>query len=204
MSRIIILDSGPLGMAVHPTAKGVAQQCQAWLDKLLRQGERIAIPEIADYEVRRELLRAVFPNCGNQLISQESRFSHSSCQIRYAAGMEDKPINWIGTSKDEVGSSPDEARRKAGFQLRRVQRGEAQVDFKPMPTIGKGVQEIRIRTEDAYRIFYVAKFDEAVYVLHAFQKKTQKTSQQDINIGQQRYQQMIQDRESQLQENSHE
>ncbi len=58
MSRIIILDSGPLGMAVHPTAKGVAQQCQAWLDKRLQQGERIAIPEIADYEVRRELLRA--------------------------------------------------------------------------------------------------------------------------------------------------
>jgi predicted nucleic acid-binding protein len=58
MSRIIILDSGPLGMAVHPTATGVAQQCQAWLDRLLQQGERIAIPEIADYEVRRELLRA--------------------------------------------------------------------------------------------------------------------------------------------------
>jgi hypothetical protein len=49
MSRIIILDSGPLGMAVHPTAKGVAQQCQTWLNKLLQQGERIAIPEIADY-----------------------------------------------------------------------------------------------------------------------------------------------------------
>jgi phage-related protein len=67
-----------------------------------------------------------------------------------------------------------------------------------------GVQEIRIRTEDAYRIFYVAKFDEAVYVLHAFQKKTQKTSKQDINIGQQRYQQMIQYRESQVQEDNNE
>jgi phage-related protein len=118
--------------------------------------------------------------------------------------MEDKPINWIGTSKDEVGSFPEEARRKAGFQLRRVQRGSVPVDFKPMPTIGKGVQEIRIRTEDAYRIFYVAKFDEAVYVLHAFQKKAQKTSKQNINIGQQRYQQMTQDRESQLQEDSYE
>jgi phage-related protein len=88
--------------------------------------------------------------------------------------------------------------------LRRIQRGEAPVDFKPISTIGKGVQEIRIRTEDAYRIFYVAKFDEAVYVLHAFQKKAQKTSKQNINIGQQRYQQMTQDRESQLQEDSHE
>jgi phage-related protein len=117
--------------------------------------------------------------------------------------MEDKPINWIGTSKDEVSSFPEDARRKAGFQLRRVQRGEAPVDFKPISTIGKGVQEIRIRTEDAYRIFYVAKFDEAVYVLHAFQKKTQKTSKQDINIGQQRYQQMIQDRSSQLEEDNY-
>jgi phage-related protein len=118
--------------------------------------------------------------------------------------MEDKPINWIGTSKDEVSSFPEDARRKAGFQLRKVQRGETPVDFKPISTIGKGVQEIRIRTEDAYRIFYVAKFDDAVYVLHAFQKKTQKTSKQDINIGQQRYQQMIQDRESQLQEDNYE
>jgi predicted nucleic acid-binding protein len=58
MKRMIILDSGPLGMAVHPTAKGTAQQCQAWLNGLLEKGERIAIPEIADYEVRRELLRA--------------------------------------------------------------------------------------------------------------------------------------------------
>lgn len=118
--------------------------------------------------------------------------------------MEDKPINWIGTSKDELGSFPEDARRKAGFQLRRIQRGEAPVDFKPISTIGKEVQEIRIRTEDAYRIFYVAKLDAAVYVLHAFQKKTQKTSKQDINIGQQRYQQMIQYRESQVQEDNNE
>jgi phage-related protein len=118
--------------------------------------------------------------------------------------MEDKPINWLGTSRDDVGSFPEDTRRKAGFQLRRVQRGEAPVDFKQISTIGKGVYEIRIRTEDAYRIFYVAKFDEAVYVLHVFQKKTQKTSKQDINIGQQRYQQMIQDRESQLEEDNYE
>jgi phage-related protein len=66
-----------------------------------------------------------------------------------------------------------------------------------MSIVGKGVQEIRIRTEDAHRIFYVARFDEAVYVLHAFQKKTQKATKQDIEIGQQRYQQMMEYRESQ-------
>jgi hypothetical protein len=56
-----------------------------------------------------------------------------------------------------------------------------------MSTVGKGVEEIRIRTDDAYRIFYVARFEEAVYVLHAFQKKTQKTSRSDIELGQQRF-----------------
>ncbi|MFM2303459.1 MAG: hypothetical protein RLZZ135_868 [Cyanobacteriota bacterium] len=116
--------------------------------------------------------------------------------------MEDKPINWIGSSRDDVSSFPEDARRKAGFQLRAVQRGEDPVDFKPMSTIGKGVQEIRIRTEDAYRIFYVARFEEAVYVLHIFQKKTQKTSKQDLKTGQQRYQQMMEYRESQVQKDN--
>jgi phage-related protein len=119
--------------------------------------------------------------------------------------MEDKPINWIGTSRDDVCSFTEEARRKTGVQLRAVQRGEMPTDFKPMSTVGKAVQEIRIRTEDAYRIFYVARFEEAIYVLHAFQKKTQKTTKQDLQIGQRRYQEMMEYRASQLQEdNSHE
>lgn len=58
MSRLILLDSGPLGMVIHPKAKGISLECQLWLKSLLRRGEKIAIPEIADYEVRRELLRA--------------------------------------------------------------------------------------------------------------------------------------------------
>jgi predicted nucleic acid-binding protein len=58
MTRLILLDSGPLGMAAHPKAEGITRDCQRWLNTLLRQGERIAIPEIADYEVRRELIRA--------------------------------------------------------------------------------------------------------------------------------------------------
>jgi phage-related protein len=71
-----------------------------------------------------------------------------------------------------------------------------------MSTVGKGVREIRIRTEDAYRIFYVARFEESVYILHAFQKKTQKTANQDLQIGQQRYRQMLEYRESQVQEDN--
>ena len=114
--------------------------------------------------------------------------------------MEDKPISWLGTSRDDVCSFPEDARRKAGFQLRAIQRGEDPTDFKPMPTVGQGVRGIRIRTEDAYRIFYVARFEEAVYVLHAFQKKTQKTTKQDLQVGQQRYREMMEYRSAQIQE----
>ncbi len=110
--------------------------------------------------------------------------------------MTDKAIRWIGSSLNDLTNFPDTARKKAGFQLRAIQSGDSPSDFKPMPTVGLGVEEIRIRTEDAYRIFYVARFAEAIYILHAFQKKTQKTSKSDIEIGQKRYQQMLQYRQS--------
>jgi phage-related protein len=90
---------------------------------------------------------------------------------------------------------PGDARRKAGFELRSIQQSDVPSDFKPMPIVGKGVEEIRIRTDNTYRIFYVARFEEAVYVLHVFQKKTQKTSRSDIELGQQRYKQLLQQRE---------
>lgn len=109
---------------------------------------------------------------------------------------EEKPIHWMGTSQEDLRDFPDEARRDAGFALWRIQRGKLPPDFKPMTIVGAGVQEIRIRTEDVYRIFYVAKFEEAVYVLHVFQKKTQKTSRSDIEVGQQRYKTLIQQRQN--------
>jgi phage-related protein len=101
--------------------------------------------------------------------------------------VDDKPIVWIGSSRDDVRRFPQEARRKAGLELRAVQRGQDPTDFKPIPSVGPGVYEIRIYVHDAYRVFYIAKFEEAVYVLHAFQKKTQKTAKHDIEIGRQRY-----------------
>jgi phage-related protein len=110
--------------------------------------------------------------------------------------MPDKPIYWIGSSRDDICDFPEDARKKAGFQLRAMQRGEKTNDFKSMPTIGKGVEEIRIWAEGTYRIFYVSRFSEAIYILHAFCKKTQKTSQQDIDLGKQRYQQMMKFREN--------
>ena len=111
--------------------------------------------------------------------------------------MPDKPVFWIGSARNDLRAFPEEARYKAGVQLRAVQRRENPLDFKPMPVVGKGVFEIRVRTSDAHRIFYFTRFKEAVYVLHAFQKKTQKTSKQDIKLGQQRCKQMLHHKEEQ-------
>jgi phage-related protein len=102
-------------------------------------------------------------------------------------GMDDKRIVWIGSSRDDLRRFPKEVQRKAGYQLRLVQQGKEPDDFKPMPSVGPGAYEIRVQLGDAYRVFYVVKFEEAVYVLHAFQKKTQKTARRDIEIGRQRY-----------------
>jgi phage-related protein len=70
----------------------------------------------------------------------------------------------------------------------RVQRGHEPTDWKPMMSIGAGVNEIRVRDDTgAYRVVYVAKFDEAIYVLHAFQKKTPRTAKRDIDLAADRY-----------------
>ena len=99
---------------------------------------------------------------------------------------------FLGNSRDELLKFPDEARREAGYQLHKVQVGLEPADFKPMTTIGLGVEEIRIREESgAFRVFYIARLDEVVYVLHAFQKKSQQTPQKDIELGQRRYRDLM-------------
>jgi phage-related protein len=110
-----------------------------------------------------------------------------------------KPVAWTGTSRRDLGAFPEDARRKAGQNLRLVQLGQEPEDWKPMDTVGKGVHEIRVTTRGGsatiqHRVFYVAKFEEAVYVLHAFEKKSQKTSKHDIEIGRTRYRQMLRER----------
>lgn len=89
---------------------------------------------------------------------------------------------------------PEVARRRAGFELWEVQKGNPPSDFKPMPAVGIGVHEIRIRVGAAYRVLYVAKFSEAVYVLHAFQKKTQKTARDDLAFAKKRFRDLVQER----------
>jgi phage-related protein len=101
-----------------------------------------------------------------------------------------KPLKFIGSSLDDLRNFPDEARRAAGFELHAVQSGLEPGDWKPMPVIGPGVKEIRIHLLGEWRIIYIAKFHEAVYVLHAFQKKTRKTRQQDIDLARQRCKQI--------------
>jgi len=105
-----------------------------------------------------------------------------------------KPIEFLGASLDSIRSFPVAARQQAGHQLDRVQRGLEPLDFKPMPSVGRGVYEIRIRDADgAFRLLYVSKFEKAIYVLHAFQKKSQKTAQADIEIAERRYRDLLQE-----------
>lgn len=100
-----------------------------------------------------------------------------------------KPIEWLGTSRADVRSFPDEARIAAGWQLDLVQRGDDPDDWKPMQSVGPGVREIRIRdASGAFRIIYLAKVEDRVLVLHAFQKKTQATARRDIDLAAQRLQ----------------
>mgnify|MGYP002778554438 CR=1 FL=1 len=105
-----------------------------------------------------------------------------------------KPLVWLGSALDDLKSFPLDARQRAGFQLFRLQQGLEPADWKPLPSVGPGVREIRIQTGRAFRVLYVAKFAEAVYVLHAFEKKSQKTAARDLALAQQRLGELIRQR----------
>lgn len=102
-----------------------------------------------------------------------------------------KPICFLGNSLECLRDFPEDAKHDAGYQLEKVQRGEQPDDFKPMPSIGRGVEEIRIWDErGTYRVIYTARMADAVYVLHAFQKKTQVTAKRDIEMAKERFDQL--------------
>jgi phage-related protein len=99
-----------------------------------------------------------------------------------------KPVRFVGNAKDDLSAFPKSARTRAGYELFMVQAGRDPDDWKPMPTVGPGACEIRVRDQaGAFRVVYVAKFEDAVYVLHAFQKKSRKTSPSDLKLARQRY-----------------
>jgi phage-related protein len=98
-----------------------------------------------------------------------------------------KPVIFLGDSLERLRGFPENARRQAGFQLDRLQRGLAPDDFKPMGTAGKGVEELRVRdASGAYRVIYIARLRDGVYVLHAFKKTARKTPRADIELAQAR------------------
>lgn len=108
---------------------------------------------------------------------------------------DEKPLRWIGASYKELTSFPIQARREAGHGLSKVQDGELPKDWKPMESVGPGACEIRIRHWDGgvtqHRVIYVAKFPEAVYVLHAFPKTTEQTSPHNLQVARARYREMV-------------
>lgn len=102
-----------------------------------------------------------------------------------------KDVRWHGSSRSDVEAFPSDARREAGYQLFQVQTGENPSDWKPMPSIGPGVREIRIRqASGAYRIIYLTTIGDMVHVLHAFQKKIQATAKRDIDLAKARFRQI--------------
>jgi len=106
-----------------------------------------------------------------------------------------KPVVFVGDSLKRLREFPESVRHDAGYQLDKVQRGQTPDDLKPMPSIGRGVEEIRIWDDSGtYRVIYTARLADAVYVLHAFQKKTQATSKREMDIARRRLAQVIKER----------
>jgi len=104
-----------------------------------------------------------------------------------------KEVEFRGSALDDLRAFPQSARREAGHQLDRVQQGLDPDDWKPMSNVGSGVREIRIRDEGAFRVIYIAKLKEGIFVLHCFQKKSQKTSREDIVLATSRYKELMQE-----------
>ena len=103
-----------------------------------------------------------------------------------------KPVVFLGDSLEVVREFPPDARREAGFQIDKVQRGLSPDHWRPMATIATGVGEIRIRADSGiYRVLYLAKIRDAVYILHAFQKKTRKTTKADLDLARSRWRALV-------------
>ena len=105
-----------------------------------------------------------------------------------------KPIVWVGSSIHDMRRCRPEVQNEAGAELRTLQCGGMPSDWKPMPTVGKGVGEIRISTQTEHRIFFVARFHEAIYILHVFEKRSRKTAARDIELGRARFRALVRSR----------
>lgn len=102
-----------------------------------------------------------------------------------------KPIEFLGDALERLREFPLSARKEAGVQLHKLQQGLEPSDWKPMTSVGPGVREIRVRDHaGAFRVIFVTKIGDAVYVLHAFQKKTQETAKRDLDLATARLRQL--------------
>jgi len=108
-----------------------------------------------------------------------------------------KPVIWLGDSLARVRGFEPEARREAGYQLGGVQAGKEPAHWKPMAAVGLGANELRVQASRAYRVIYLAKFPEAIYVLHAFEKTSRKTSSPDIELARNRFRALVRERRQQ-------
>ena len=103
-----------------------------------------------------------------------------------------KPVEFRGTALDDLRGFPQSAMRDAGYQLDRVQQGLTPDDAKALPSVGAGVVELRIWDEaGTFRVMYIAKLEEAIYVLHCFQKKTHKTAARDVELARRRLKELL-------------
>ena len=111
-----------------------------------------------------------------------------------------KPLEWRGTSRvdlhnDKVFSAA--VRKVIGYELFKVQIGQEPTNWKPFDVVGAGTKELRVRLADgAYRVLYVVKFPDAVYVLHCFKKKSDKTLTSDKELASERYKELINERKN--------
>jgi len=105
-----------------------------------------------------------------------------------------KPVLWVGDAQKVVRAFPKLVRVDLGTELMRLQSGVNPIDWRPMPTVGAGVGELRVQYNGQWRLMYVAKFDEGIYVLHAFRKTTQKTSRADVDTARSRLSELIKER----------
>jgi phage-related protein len=102
-----------------------------------------------------------------------------------------KSLRWLGSSREDVRGFPEAARRRVGHELYQVQLGLTPSDWKAMSSVGPGVIELRVHAGAAFRVLYVARYEEAVYVLHAFEKRTRKTSEVDLALARKRLRDLI-------------
>jgi phage-related protein len=108
------------------------------------------------------------------------------------SNIQSKPVEFLSNTLNVIKQFPEKIIQDIGYKINLLQLGEILTDFKPMPTIGDGVSEIRFwHSSGTYRVIYAVKFKDFVYILHAFKKSSKKTKQADIDLARKRYKKLL-------------